>query len=353
MTGSTSYQGKIRRGCDACRQPSAASNPAGRRRVIAATALLFSLALQCFDLRAELLFRSAEQLEGRQRWSALRNYANPADTVYPRTLADGTQVASEEVQVFLQGDIRPNDVYGAKVMESLIKRGRQRIAGNAVSLTGSGGDVDAAMELGRLLRRLGVATFVAGGGQCLSSCVFAFMGGDRRTVAGRIGIHRPYFSSTRKVPDRRVYYRQLQKRLRLYIEELDFPPSLYEAMMAVPPESIRILTAADLKKFYLQGMSPSTEDEMDAAAARNLGISVLEYLQQKAQAQACAGVIGADGACYGEAQNAAGSTGAAADLRRTQPYDSASPAADGVAQQKKADSEGPGATRGAAKIGSE
>src|ERR1039458_1850845 len=108
------------------------------------------------------------------------------------------------------------------MMESLIKRGRQRISGNAVSLAGNGGDVDAAMEVGRVLRRLGVSTVVARGNQCLSPCVFAFMGGNRRTVAGRIGIHRPYFSSTRKVADRPAYYRRLQKRLQQYVEELDF-----------------------------------------------------------------------------------------------------------------------------------
>ena len=257
------------------------------RRAIAATVLLLSLVLQCFDLRAELLFRSAEQINGQQHWSAPRKYANPSDTVYPRTLADGTQVSSEEVQVFLQGYITQEDVYGAKVMEHLITRGRQKIAGNAVSIAGSGGDVDAAMELGRVLRKLGVSTLVARDEQCLSSCVFAFMGGDRRAVAGRIGIHRPHFSSTRKVLDRRAYYRQLQQKLRQYIDELDFPPSLYEAVMAVPPESISILSAADLKKFYFQGMSPSTEDEADAAAAEHLGISLPEYLQKKAQGRPC------------------------------------------------------------------
>ena len=192
MIGRRNSQADIRCAADVIPGPRG-SKPA--RPFLAATALLVGLALQCLDLRAELVFRSAEQIDGRQQWSALRNYANPADTEYPRAHADGTQVASEEVQVFLQGSITPEDVYAAREMESLIKRGRQRIAGNTVSLSGNGGDVDAAMEVGRLLRRLGVSTFVARGNQCLSSCVFAFMGGDRRSVAGRIGIHRPYFSS--------------------------------------------------------------------------------------------------------------------------------------------------------------
>jgi hypothetical protein len=308
------------------------------------SALLLILALQCFDVRAELLFRIAEQQDGQQRWSEPRDYANPGDTVYPRMLPDGQQVSVDEVQVYLQGEITQRDVYGAKVMESLIKRGRQKLAGNSVSLAGSGGEVDAAMELGRLLRKLRISTVVARGEQCLSSCVFAFMGGDRRTVAGRIGIHRPYFSSTRKVPDRRAYYRQLQKRLQQFIEDLDYPPSLYEAVMAVPPESVSMLSAAELKRFYLQGMSPAAEDEADAAEARRLGISVQAYLQLKAQSPACAGVPGAEGVCAPSAPNAAGS--AAADMPQVDA--SPPPSARGAAVQDRSAGAGPGATPAAA-----
>ncbi|MBE0612784.1 MAG: hypothetical protein IH604_03865 [Burkholderiales bacterium] len=317
------------------------------RRGLAAGALLFALGMQAADVRAELVFRSAEQVNGEQQWSAPRRYDTPADTAYPRTLADGTQIASEEVQVSLRGEISARDVYAAKVMESLIKRGRQRIAGNAVSFSGKGGDVDAAMEVGRLLRRLGVSTIVASEEQCLSSCVFAFMGGDQRRVEGRIGIHRPYFSSTRKVANRRSYYRQLQKRLQQYVEELDFPTSLYEALMAVPPESIRILSAADLRKYYLSGMSPAAEEEADAVAAKNLGISVLEYLQQKAQAQPCAGVFGGDGVCSGDAQSAARSGASATVPGGQQSVQNRPPVPDSMARKQNVDAEHPGQTLGA------
>ncbi len=345
MIGRRTCRADIRRAANAIPGPRKSKRVS--RSSIAATVLLFVLAPQCLDLRAELVFRSAEQIAGRQQWSALRNYAHPADAAYPRALADGKQVSSEEVQVFLQGSITPEDVYAAREMEDLINSGRQRIAGNAVSLSGNGGDIDAAMEVGRVLRRLGVSTFVARGNQCLSSCVFAFMGGERRNVAGRIGIHRPYFSSTRKVTDRPAYYRRLQRRLQQYFEELDFPRSLYEALMAVPPESMSILTAADLKRFYLQGMSPSTEDEADATAARNLGISVQQYLQQKARAEPCAGVFRSDGGCDTDVLKAQ-ERGAAADLDGTQIPDAPSPAFGGVAPPEKANTEDPGATRGAA-----
>lgn len=284
--------------------------------------LLFSFLLQPIESQAELLFRSGAQ--GQQQWSALRNYATPSDTAHLRGLADGTQAAAEEVQVFVHGYITSADVYGARVMESLLKNGRQKITGNVVSFASNGGEVEAAMELGRVLRRLGVSAVVAEGDQCLSSCVFAFMGGDRRTVAGRIGVHRPYFTSARDVPDRRVHYRHLQKKLQEFIDELDFPQSLYEAVMAVPPQLVNILTSVELKKFYLEGMSPAAEDEADAASARGLGISVVEYLQRKAQGLPCADVLSAAIRCAAGAPRTAGSGAVAEAPARPQDGETAS-----------------------------
>jgi hypothetical protein len=286
--------------------------------------LLFALVLQCAELRAELLFRTVKQTDGKQHWSAFKNYANPSDTVYLRAPADGMPVATEEVQVVLHGNITSADVYGARMMENLLRKGRQKIAGNVVSFVSNGGEVDAAMDLGRVLRRLGVSSVVLEGDQCLSSCVFAFMGGDRRTVAGQLGIHRPYFSSAREVPDRRVHYRQLQKRLQEYIDELDFPPSLYEAVMAVPPQSVNMLTSPDLKRFYLEGMSPSAEDEANAASARGLGLTVADYLPRKA--------AGSGGAAVATARQPGGETA------------SGNPALGRVAVRENADAERAGAS---------
>lgn len=292
MIGDRTCAAGIRRGPKAAPDPKPSKQSRCHRRGaclpgsagtgVAAALLLFVLTLQSLDLHAELLFRSATQVGGQRHWSALKKYSDASDTGYLRGEPDGTPAAPEEVQVFLQGYITSSDVYGAKVMDSLLKKGRQRIAGGTISFASSGGEVDAAMELGRILRTLGVTAVVAKGDQCLSSCVFAFMGGDRRTVAGQVGIHRPYFASTREVPDRRLHYRQLQKKLQEFIEELDFPPSLYEAVMAVPPQLVSILTVSDLKRFYLEGTSPSIEDEADAASARGLGITLVEYLQRKA-----------------------------------------------------------------------
>src|SRR6185436_8052876 len=102
-----------------------------------------------------------------------------------------------------------------------------------------------------------------------------------------LGIHRPYFPFTDNTPDRPARFRHLQLTLKAYIEEMDFPDSLYEAVMRVPPESMQIVSPADLRRFYLEGISPSTEDGLDAASARRRNLSMFEYLKRKAAAPAC------------------------------------------------------------------
>jgi len=272
-----------------------------KQRVAAAVALSLALAAQCFGLRAEMLFRTVEQVNGAQATTPIRKYGNPSDVAYPRG------ARAEEVRVVLSGEITRADVGAAEVMLNLLKSGKQKLAGNTLWLASDGGDIDAAMDIGRILRNAGIFTFVGKTDRCASACVFAFMGGERRSVAGQLGIHRPFFPYTRDYPDRLARFRNLQRTLKAYVEEMDFPTSLYEAVMLVPPESMKFLAPAELKSFYLEGISPSSEDRADAAAARRLDLSMFEYLKYKAKAPACAFLVGDQERCEGKAQDAANS----------------------------------------------
>jgi ATP-dependent protease ClpP protease subunit len=236
--------------------------------------ILLVLALQSVELRAELVFRSLEQANGRQSWSAIKKYSNPRDVDYAARPA-------EQVRVFVTGEITGEDAVSARVMENLIQAGRHKVVGNTIWLASNGGDIDAAMVLGRILRRHGVFTIVGKDDQCLSACVFAFMGGERRVVAGRLGVHRPFFRSTQVGTDRQARFRNLQNVVRAYFDELDFPPALYEEVMAVPSESMKFLAPAEIKQFHLEGIRPSSAGANDparpqegtaAAATRALGV---------------------------------------------------------------------------------
>ena len=87
--------------------------------------------------------------------------------------------------------------------------------GVLVFLNSTGGSVVGAMQLGQVFRRVKADVAIAnqafdaqgrvqiGPGRCLSACVYAFMGGERRMAPldASIGIHRMYSDSSRSVFD--------------------------------------------------------------------------------------------------------------------------------------------------------
>jgi hypothetical protein len=277
-----------------------------RQRFGLAVVALLWLSLQSFELHAELLFRSMLMVNGQPSWSPVKRYSHPADVAYTRSPAHVT----DEVRVYLSGQITAADLASAAVMTNLVRTGKHKIAGNTVWLSSDGGDIDTGMALGRAWRQLGVFTLIGRDDQCLSACVFAFMGGERRSVTGRLGIHRPFFPFTQDTPDRNARFRHLQRVLKDYVEELDFPSSLYEAIMLVPPESMQFLTPAELKRFYLEGISPSSEDAADAAAARRLDLSMAQYLGRKSKVTDCTFPAGR---CDNQVQETTASGGATSE----------------------------------------
>ena len=266
--------------------------------------ILIVLAIQCINVRAELSFRVVERVDGQQRWSDIKKYSNPSDIAYTGHTATDTTGFAQEVRVILSGEITRRDVESAEVMASLVQSGKQNISGNIVWLSSFGGDIDAGMDLARLFRKLRVFTYVKKNDLCVSACVFAFMGGERRSVAGQLGIHRPFFPYTQDTADRPAKFRHMEKVLKDFVVEMDFPDSLYEAVMIVPPESVHIVNPGELRRYYLEGISPSSEDMVDAAAARQLNISMITYLQRKAKVPACAFFEAGEGRCGGRVMEA-------------------------------------------------
>jgi hypothetical protein len=62
-------------------------------------------------------------------------------------------------------------------------------------LDSPGGSVDAAIEIGRLLRERSADANVPRDMACVSACVLVLVGGKAREIEGRLGIHRPYLDS--------------------------------------------------------------------------------------------------------------------------------------------------------------
>ena len=155
----------------------------------------------------------------------------------------------------------------------------------SVSLNSGGGDLEAAIEMGRLIRKFNGFVVTFNKGVCYSSCVFILAGGVTRSLSSTIGIHRPYSIGTedRKYQDIQNEQRHLAKIAKEYLEEMNVLPSLYDAMVVIPPEKIKLLSQADLQGYGILKIDPVMQELTDTNYAREYGLSKTEFMRRKSQ----------------------------------------------------------------------
>jgi hypothetical protein len=133
------------------------------------------------------------------------------------------------------------------------------------AIDSKGGNLGGAMKLGLALRQIGVravaGTVVDGKirkGFCGSACVFVLMGGETRSVAAGsvVAIHSPRRIELAGVPEDDSENgpearQRIVKALTEYVRVMGIDPALITLAMSIPPESRRILTQAEIKRFRL------------------------------------------------------------------------------------------------------
>lgn len=165
--------------------------------------------------------------------------------------------------ITLSGAIRSGD-YARFV--SIIRENKESAA-FSLTLLSAGGDVEEAMKIGRLVRKLYINPWVAirglshgrvihpnfteGGCSvprqciCASACVFIWLGGVRRS-GNFIAIHRPTFSPERfanmSAPEAKREYDRALEGVRQYLSEMSVTPRFLEAMMAVHSNEVVVVS---------------------------------------------------------------------------------------------------------------
>src|ERR1700694_2650776 len=116
-----------------------------------------------------------------------------------------------------------------------------------VVLNSPGGDVDAAMQIGRIIRRNDGTTIVSEKSKCFSSCALIYVAGVTRIVSfgfptgGTLGLHRPYLASapqTRKTIEREIPL--MLQQLKTYLQEMDVTDVVYQEMVNTEPSDMKL-----------------------------------------------------------------------------------------------------------------
>jgi ATP-dependent protease ClpP protease subunit len=162
----------------------------------------------------------------------------------------------------------------------------------SISLNSEGGDVNAALKIGELLRSVEGEAWVVNKGICYSSCILVLAGGVRRDVSGgTVGIHRPYIPQTviTNYREMGIFYKQLTRRLEKYFDSTNIDRKLASDMMKIPPEQIVILSRRQLDEYGLSADDINIQETDAMAKAAKLGISRQELAKRRAKANSVCG----------------------------------------------------------------
>ena len=141
-----------------------------------------------------------------------------AATVLTPIPAPGATITRNGDRIVLTGTIQPGDdtAFAASVDDNV----------RTVVLGSSGGRVDEAMSIGRLIRERGLDTAVPS--LCESACVLIWVGGKTRTVEGKLVVHCPTLRDSPYQCDAAGRQQMLA-----YLREMSAPPGLLTEQFAV------------------------------------------------------------------------------------------------------------------------
>jgi hypothetical protein len=210
--------------------------------------------------------------------------------------ADFTHCKFERPCILVSGEIVPGDK--ARLVAAFEKHidpyikitgyapffGNEPAAFPEVFLNSDGGDVKTAMEMGRVIREKRGWVWVDNDSRCVSSCVLLVAAGAMRMIHGRVGIHRPYSLSLEEqsAEAEQTKYAQIGDQVRAYFKDMNVATYLYDAMVRIPPESVRWLDKGELESFGILELDPVESALEDVKAARHYGINKQELLRRRA-----------------------------------------------------------------------
>ena len=152
-----------------------------------------------------------------------------------------------------------------------------------VKIESPGGDVDAALIAGRALRQAKATVFVEYSSpdqaNCSSSCVFLVAGAVERYILGGLGIHNFFIASNDQTYEQvATTRRRLETSIRNFLVEMNVSPLLYDRMVAIPPQSLRLLAEQELKDLGLGMTDPTFRDFRHGEEASRRGIDKATYI---------------------------------------------------------------------------
>lgn len=170
------------------------------------------------------------------------------------------------------GTITPADRDRFLASEAEVARANLRM----MILGSEGGDLQAAMDMGRFARSMEFTAILVPDAVCYSACVFLLAAGVDKRVQGYVGIHRPYFTaSTADSPGDEL--KAVKADAEAYLSEMNIPVRLADDMFSIEPVDMRILSEDELRDYRLNSMDYVARETKSLERAEQYGLTREAY----------------------------------------------------------------------------
>lgn len=193
----------------------------------------------------------------------------------------GIILDSETGNITIDGEITIATAKQFNYAEKLIPKN----AAITVFLNSPGGDLYAAMAIGRTIRKMeqSVAVAVMDEAKCYSACVFVLAGGEQRIRRGSIGIHRPYSSApSSDAQQSEQWFAKISVDSKAYLREMRVRETLFDDMVSISPSNILIFkSTSEMDRYGLIKVDPVMEERISAVWMKKYGISDRSVLMRR------------------------------------------------------------------------
>lgn len=144
-----------------------------------------------------------------------------------------------------------------------------------MQLDSDGGSGLTAVEIGRLIRKSNLNTYVAPKDYCSSACFVIFIGGIQRYGFGNLGVHDSTFSEDVKFEkkDLTKLIEQSDKRHIDYLKEMDISVSVADVIHGTKFWDVRYLTEEEKSLYRVNGTDRATSEVLITEISKERKIS--------------------------------------------------------------------------------
>lgn len=153
-------------------------------------------------------------------------------------------------RLILTGKIR---VGTAKLFEEELRQHGDHV--RSIELNSPGGSLDDALQMAREIRSKGLATHIADGALCASSCPLILAGGVVRDIAtnATIGVHQFYVADNQvaNIAKALASAQSMTAQIGRFLIEMDVDPQLWLHALDTPPQKLYYLSRSELLRYRL------------------------------------------------------------------------------------------------------